>query len=133
MSIGGVFGAYDAKGEGKARDVYLSSIAGDNDALDQIRTGTSAYKATFAQAWPLYAYALGQFAADWMEGKSIPRGVTSPNGLVEISDPKTVDAWKRDMNDPATTWGTKRDKYLKLYGNVRWEDRQDYWKETWKP
>jgi ribose transport system substrate-binding protein len=130
--IGGVFAAYDAKGMGQAKDVYLSSIAGADDALAQIRSG-SAYKATFNQASSLFAYAAGQFAADWMEGKSIPQGLTSPGGMTEISSPEVVDEWKADMDDTATTWKTKRDKYCAFYGNVRYEDRENYWKEVWMP
>ena len=59
--------------EGKARDdMYLSGIDGDEQALAAVEKG-GPYKASFAFAYPLMGYAWGQFAADWLEGKSIPQ------------------------------------------------------------
>ena len=88
--IGGdtyVLGALAAlEAEGKARDdMYLSGIDGDEQALAAVEKG-GPYKASFAFAYPLMGYAWGQFAADWLEGKSIPQVMQLDAIELHISD-----------------------------------------------
>jgi ribose transport system substrate-binding protein len=52
--------------------MYLSGINGDADALAEIEKG-GPYKASFAFAYNLMGYAWGQYAADWIEGKTVPQ------------------------------------------------------------
>ena len=126
--IAGVYAAFDALGRTKEADLYLSSIAGGDDALDLIAQGTI-YRATFGEPWYMWAYALAQFSFDWMEGKSIPRVISAPGGLKEISTPEDATAFKDAMSDPAATWNDPalRDSYISMYGNINYDTRDLYW------
>jgi ribose transport system substrate-binding protein len=122
--IGGdtyVLGALAAlEAEGKARDdMYLSGIDGDEQALAAVEKG-GPYKASFAFAYPLMGYAWGQFAADWLEGKSIPQVMQLD--AIELSSKESIDAFKKAMSDPAATWKNSAD-YLTMLGNVSYGTR----------
>jgi ribose transport system substrate-binding protein len=127
--IAGVYSAFDARGLGNSPSVYISSIAGNDDALALIRSGRSSYRATFGEPWPIWAHAIGLFAADWLGGRSIPRVMSVPGGLVEISTPTAVDRWMADMRDPGRTWQEKRDQYAVLLGNISYASRNGYWRQ----
>lgn len=122
--IGGdtyVLGALAAlEAEGKARDdMYLSGIDGDEQALAAVAEG-GPYKASFAFAYPLMGYAWGQFAADWLEGKSIPQ-VMQLNAI-ELSSQESIDAFKAAMADPSVTWKNAAE-YLTMLGDVSYGTR----------
>ena len=72
-----VLGALRALREtGKARpDQFLGGIDGEPAAVAEIKTGRSPYKASVSLASPIFSYAMGQHAADWLEGKSIPQAL----------------------------------------------------------
>ena len=59
--------------------MFLSGVDGDGEALDLIRAG-GAYKLSIAFAWTLMGYGLGQFGADWIEGKEVPQIVVARPG-----------------------------------------------------
>lgn len=126
--IAGVFAAFEALGRSGDSDVYLSSIAGGDDALQQIIDGTI-HRATFGEPWLMWAYAIGQFGADWLDGKSIPRVISAPGGLKEISTPDAAEEFRAAMSDPAGTWETRRDEYISMYGNINYDQRDSYWTE----
>ena len=71
-----VLGALAALREtGKARpDQFLGGIDGEPAAVAEIKSG-GPYKASVSLASPIFAYAMGQHAADWLEGKSIPQAM----------------------------------------------------------
>ena len=73
-----VVGAYKAlKESGKLTDdMFLSGVDGDKEALELIKAG-GAYKLSIAFAWTLMGYGLGQFGADWIEGKQVPRVIVA--------------------------------------------------------
>src|SRR4029079_12686611 len=56
-------------------DQFLGGIDGEPEAVAAIQTLDSPYKASVALSSPVFGYALGQHAADWLEGKSNPPGV----------------------------------------------------------
>lgn len=116
-----VLGALAAlEAEGKARDdMYLSGIDGDEQALAAVREG-GPYKASFAFAYPLMGYAWGQFAADWLEGKSIPQ-VMQLNAI-ELNSAETIDAFQAAMENVPETW-QDASTYLTMLGSVNYETR----------
>jgi ribose transport system substrate-binding protein len=71
-----VLGALAALREaGKARpDQFLGGIDGEPAAIAEIRSG-GPYKASVSLASPIFSYAMGQHAADWLEGNSIPQAM----------------------------------------------------------
>lgn len=117
-----VLGALAAlEAAGKARDdMYLSGIDGDEQALAAIEAG-GPYKASFAFAYPLMGYAWGQFAADWLEGKSIPQ-VMQLNAI-ELNSTETIEAFQAAMGSVTETWQQSKNEYLTMLGSVNYETR----------
>ena len=72
-----VLGALAALREaGKARaDQFLGGIDGEQEAVVEIKKGDSPYKASISLASSIFGYAMGQHAADWLDGKSIPQAM----------------------------------------------------------
>jgi ribose transport system substrate-binding protein len=126
-----VLGALAALREtGKARpDQFLGGIDGEPAAVAEIKSG-GPYKASVSLASPIFAYAMGQHAADWLEGKSIPQAMDIlPRALTlqniaryeaEVSDPGSV------YKDPAL-----RASYLKMYGNICFDSRENFVNFPW--
>src|SRR6195952_128231 len=66
----GALKALRAAGEDRP-DQFLGGIDGEPEAVSEIRRGASPYKASVSLASPVFGYAMGQFAADWLMGRSI--------------------------------------------------------------
>lgn len=128
-----VVGAYRAlKESGKLRDdMFLSGVDGDREALDLVREG-GAYKLSIAFAWKLMGYGLGQFGADWIEGKAVPRMVVAKGIALDAS---AVDAFVAASADPASVYASraKYEAYLPLFGTVSHATRTTYWTEPVDP
>ncbi len=127
-----VLGALMALREaGKARpDQFLGGIDGEQEAVVEIRKSGSPYKASISLASSIFGYAMGQHAADWLEGKSIPqamdilpRALTSGN----IAD------YERDAAHPGEVYAdpARRASYLTMYGNICFETRDNYINFPW--
>ena len=82
-----VLGALKAlRDAGKARpDQFLGGIDGEPAAIAEIKKG-GPYKASVSLASPVFGYAMGQHAADWLEGKSIPQAMDI---LPQVLTPRT--------------------------------------------
>ena len=101
-----VLGALAALREaGKARpDQFLGGIDGEPAAVAEIRSG-GPYKASVSLASPIFGYAMGQHAADWLEGKSIPQAMDIlPRALTW----QNLDAYEADVADPGAVYATRR-------------------------
>ena len=72
-----VLGALSAlRKAGKARPTqFLGGIDGEPEAIAELKTPNSPYKSSVSLASPVFGFAMGQHAADWLEGKSIPQGM----------------------------------------------------------
>ena len=129
-----VVGAFKAlKDSGKLTDdMFLSGVDGDREALDLIKAG-GAYKQSIAFAWTLMGYGLGQFGADWIEGKEVPR-VLVANG-VNLDSASAVSRFEAASADPASVFANRRkyEEYLPLYGNVSYATRHTYWTSAVDP
>ncbi len=122
-----VLGALKAlRDAGKARpDQFLGGIDGEPAAIAEIKKG-GPYKATVSLASPVFGYAMGQHAADWLEGKSIPQAMDI---LPRVLTPEDIAQYERDTSDPAAVYNNPalRDLYLKMYGNICFDSsRQIY-------
>jgi ribose transport system substrate-binding protein len=123
-----VVGAFKAlKDSGKLKDdMFLSGVDGDNEALDLVKEG-GAYKLSIAFAWTLMGYGLGQFGADWIEGKEVPQLVVAKG--VKLDSATAVNQFTSASADPASAFAdrTRYEEYLPLYGNVSYATRHTYW------
>lgn len=127
-----VLGALAALREaGKARpDQFLGGIDGEREAVAEIKKGDSPYKASISLASPIFGYAMGQHAADWLEGKSIPQAMDIlPKALTSSN----VADYEHDMANPGAVYAdlSRRASYLRMYGNICFDTRQNYIDFPW--
>src|ERR1044071_1883948 len=108
-----VLGALEAlRAAGKARpEQFLGGIDGEPEAVAEIKAG-GPYKASVSLASPIFAYAMGQHAADWLEGKSIPQAM---NVLPKVLTSLNLAQYESDIAAPASVFldANRRNEYLK--------------------
>lgn len=126
-----VLGALRALREaGKARrEMYLGGIDGEPDAVAEIKQG-GPYKTSIALSSPVFGYALGAHAADWLDGKSVPQAMDALPIALNLGN---IAAYEADQADPGAVYGdpARRDVYLKRYGNICYETRDQYLNFPW--
>jgi len=128
---GVVLGALQALREaGKDRpEQFLGGIDGEPEAIAEIRKG-GPYKVTISLNSPVFGYALGQFAADWLEGKQIPQAMDI---LPRALSKDNLGAYEGDLSNPGAVYQDRqrRDSYLKMYGNICFDTRDQYLNFPW--
>lgn len=126
-----VLGALAAlRAAGKARpDQFLGGIDGEPEAVAEIKRG-GPYKASISLNSPVFAYALGQHAADWLEGRSIPQAMDILPSALSTSN---LAQYEADVADPAAVWRDERRRvsYLRMYGNICHDTRDQYLNFPW--
>jgi ribose transport system substrate-binding protein len=126
-----VLGALAALREaGKDRpEQFLGGIDGEPEAVAEIRNG-GPYKLTISLASPIFGYALGWYAADWLEGKSVPQAM---DVLPTALDQSNLSAYQADLADPGAVFAdpARRDAYLRMYGNICYDTRDQYLNFPW--
>lgn len=127
-----VLGALEAlRAAAKDRpDQFLGGIDGEPEAVAEIRKGNSPYKASISLASPVFGYAMGQFAADWLAGKSIPQAMDIlPMALTSAN----LARYEADLIDPASVYAdaARRNAYLNMYGNTCYDSRDRYVNFPW--
>jgi len=129
-----VTGAYRALEQAGALsdDMYLSGVDGDFNALALVKEG-GPYRASHAFAWRLMGYGMGQLAADWIEGREIPRIMVAKSILLDSAE--RVDAYLAANADPGPVYADRRsyEEYLPLLGNVSYAARQTVWRKEFVP
>jgi len=115
---------------GKAREnQFLGGIDGEPAAVEEIKRG-GPYKASVSLASPVFAYAMGQHAADWLEGKNVPQAMDIlPKALTS----QNVAQYEADIADPGSVYGDskRRNEYLRMYGNICYDTRDQYLNFPW--
>jgi ribose transport system substrate-binding protein len=73
---------------------------------------------------------MGQFAADWLEGKSVPQ--TMDILPIAITN-ENIAQYQADWENPAMVFADRgrRDRYLKMYGNICYDTRDNYVNFPW--
>ncbi|MEO5808429.1 sugar ABC transporter substrate-binding protein [Devosia sp.] len=127
-----VLGALQAlRAAGKDRpDQFLGGIDGEPEAVAEIKKGDGPYKASIALSSPMFGYAMGQYGADWIEGKSVPQAMDIlPIALTADN----IVQYEADLANPAAAWAdpVRRDSYLKMYGNICYDTRDQYVNFPW--
>jgi ribose transport system substrate-binding protein len=127
-----VLGALAALREGgRSRpDQFLGGIDGEPEAIAEIKRGNGPYKASVSLNSPVFGFAMGQHAADWLDGKSIPQAMDIlPRALTA----ENLAQYEADLADPAAVYAdqARRDAYLKMYGNICYDTRERYLNFPW--
>jgi ribose transport system substrate-binding protein len=125
----GALGALQAAGKARP-DQFLGGIDGEPEAVAEIKKPDSPYKASISLSSPVFGYAMGQFAADWLEGKSVPHAMDIlPSPLTATN----LTQYEADLKDPAAVFANaaRRDVYLKMYGNTCYDTRDQYVNFPW--
>jgi len=127
-----VLGALQALREAKKDrpDQFLGGIDGEPEAVAEIKKPDSPYKASIALSSPVFGYAMGEYGADWLEGKSIPQGMDIlPTALTKDN----IAQYEADLQNPAAVFAdqARRDSYLKMYGNICYDTRDQYVNFPW--
>jgi ribose transport system substrate-binding protein len=116
---------------GKDRpDQFLGGIDGEPEGVSEIKRGNSPFKTSVSLSSPVFGYAMGQFAADWLEGKSIPQAMDIlPIALTS----ENITQYEADLVNPAAVYNDlgRRSSYLKMYGNICYETRDRYVNFPW--
>jgi ribose transport system substrate-binding protein len=126
-----VLGALAALREvGLAReDQFLGGIDGEPEAVAEMKTG-GPYKVSVSLASPIFGYALAQYAADWIEGKSVPKGLDILPSLLSAD---SLSQYERDIARPDAIYHdhARRPVYLRGYGNTCFDTRDEYINFPW--
>ena len=127
-----VLGALQAlRAAGKDRpEQFLGGIDGEPEAVSEIKTVSSPFKASIALSSPVFAYAMGQYGADWLEGKSIPQAMDI---LPVALTGENISQYEADLANPAAAFldPARRGAYLKMYGNICYDTRDQYVAFPW--
>lgn len=110
-------------------DQFLGGIDGEPEAVAEIKKG-GVYKASISLASPIFGYAMGQHAADWLDGKSIPQAMDILPSALTIDN---IDQYEADLAYPAGVYANpvRRASYLRMYGNICYETRDQYVNFPW--
>jgi ribose transport system substrate-binding protein len=127
-----VLGALQAlRAAGKARpNQFLGGIDGEPEAVAEIKQADSPYKASISLSSPVFGYAMGQYAADWLDGKSIPQAMDIlPIALTHDN----IAQYEADLVNPAAVYADPlhRSAYLRMYGNICYDTRDQYVNFPW--
>lgn len=127
-----VLGALDAlRQAGKARpSQFLGGIDGERAAVAELKKAGSPYKASISLASPVFGYALGRFASDWLTGKSVPQAMDILPKALTIHN---IAQYERDVSNPRAVYSdpASRNSYLRMYGNICFDSRDRYLNFPW--
>lgn len=127
-----VLGALEALREaGKARPKqFLGGIDGEREAVAELKKPGSPYKASISLASPIFGYAMGRFASDWLDGKFVPQAIEIlPRALTIFN----IAQYERDVAQPGAVYTspTRRNSYLRMYGHICVDTRDRYINFPW--
>jgi ribose transport system substrate-binding protein len=78
---------------------FLGGIDGEPAAVAELKDSQSPYKVSVSLASPVFGYALGHYAADWLDGKSVPQAM---DVLQKVLTPDILPSYEADLKDPAS-------------------------------
>ena len=114
----------------RAPNQFLGGIDGEPEAVSEIKKGNTPYRVSISLASPVFGYAMGQHAADWLEGKSIPQAMDIlPSPLTAAN----IAQYEADLANPGRVYAdpARRAAYLKMYGNICFDSRDQYLNFPW--
>lgn len=127
-----VLGALDAlRQAGKARpSQFLGGIDGERVAVAELKKPGSPYKASISLASPIFGYAMGRFASDWLDGRQVPQAMDILPKALTIAN---LAQYERDVANPRAVYNDpkRRNAYLRMYGNICFDSRDRYVNFPW--
>jgi ribose transport system substrate-binding protein len=127
-----VLGALAAmRDAGAARpDQFFGGIDGEPEAVAELKTAGSPFRVTVSLASPVFGYALGQFAADFLEGRYVPQAMDI---LPFALTPETLASYEDDVANPDAVWAdpARHNRYLRMYGDICYDSRNRYLNFPW--
>jgi ribose transport system substrate-binding protein len=108
---------------------FLGGIDGEPEAVAELKKGGD-YKASISLASPVFGYAMGSHAADWLEGKSIPQAMDI---LPARLSAENIAQYEADLADPGRVFNdpARRNAYLKMFGNICYDTRDRFVNFAW--
>lgn len=126
-----VLGALKAvRAAGRERpDQFFGGIDGEAQAVEEIKAAGT-YRTSVSLNSPVFGYALGQHAADWMEGLHVPQAMDILPSALTIDN---LAQYEADLADPGAVYADpgRRDAYLKMYGDICYDTRDNYVNFPW--
>jgi ribose transport system substrate-binding protein len=126
-----VLGALAAlRAAGRARpEQFLGGIDGEPEAVAEIKRG-GPYKASISLNSPVFGYALGQHAADWLGGRHVPQAMDILPSALSSSN---IAQYEADLANPGEVWrdAARRARYLRMYGSICYDTRDQYLNFPW--
>jgi ribose transport system substrate-binding protein len=127
-----VLGALAAmRDAGAARpDQFFGGIDGEPEAVAELKTPGSPFRITVSLASPVFGYAMGQQAADFLEGGHVPQAMDI---LPFALTPETLSSYEEDVANPGAVYAdpSRRDRYLRMYGGICYDSRDRYLNFPW--
>ncbi len=127
-----VLGALDALREADKANAtqFLGGIDGEREAVAELKKAGSPYKASISLASPIFGYAMGRFASDWMDGKTVPQAMDILPKALTIAN---IGQYERDVAAPNSVYANpaRRNSYLRMYGNICFDSRDKYINFPW--
>lgn len=126
----GALAAFEAAGM-VTPETYIVGMDGESGAIAKIEEGDNPFKATLAFPTEVFAYGFGMYAAEWLQGKSIPQAMDTPLFPLTLD---IISQFRADMADPRGSWESKREQYnITLWGNISYDTKDDYLDYIWIP
>jgi ribose transport system substrate-binding protein len=78
---------------------------------------------------PVFGYAIGQFAPNWLDDKSVPQAMDILPIALTVNN---IAQYEADLTNPGAVFGdtTRRAEYLR-YGNICYDTRDEYVNFPW--
>ena len=121
----GALAALEAEGRADPR-MFIGGVDGETQAIEAIRL-EGPYKVSFAWPMEVLAYGWTQFAADWLQGKSVPKFIDL--GVVELSAGPALAGFEESAADPGSFWRDYPE--LGFLGNISYDTRDEYLTELY--
>ena len=121
--------AMEAAGKDPATTL-IGGAAGDDRVGELIASGDSLYKASVSFNIPVIGTAVGNWAADWIEGKNVAQlAVVHP---FVLTNAETFEEFTADLSDPEGVFADPERfaQYIELLGTVKYAERDNIWDET---
>lgn len=111
-------------------DQFFGGIDGEPEGVAEMKKPGSPYKSSIALSSPVFGYAMGHYAADWLEGKSIPQAMDILPMALSMSN---IVQYEKDLADPGAVFADpqRRATYLRMYGNICYDTRDNYVNFPW--
>ena len=109
--------------------ILLSGLAGTEAGLTAMASGKSFFRHSYGFNNFLIGYALGQYMADWFEGKQVPQVLQGR--CIPMTKPEDIPAFHALVKDPAASFaklsgGDYETQGLAAWGQVSYDTHMNY-------